>query len=411
MWEQFSFYGMRALLVYYMVKKLHLEQQHASMIYGLYGAAVFLTPLAGGVIADRWLGRRAGVVLGGSIMACGHFMMAFESLFYPALAVIACGSGLFMPSLPAQIDGLYGREDPRRRSAYNIYYVGINLGALLAPLVAGTIGEVYGWHWGFAVAGVGMLVGLLTYLAGGRYLPAEVARVSRRGAEAPANTHDPVPSSPRMILDRFLLLASIAACVVVFRSAYEQVGNTVALWLDDGVDRTVTARWSVPMTWFIALNPLVVFALTPVLVSRWNRQAALGRESSSVVKMWTGTVLVAVSYLLLAVTQWWAASHGERVSWVWLVVFFLLMTLGELHILPVGLGLFGRLAPRGLASTAIATWYLAGFFGNLLAGWFGGFWSEIGHPTFFVVVAALALVGGLLLLLLAPWSLRVERGV
>ena len=408
MWGQFSFYGMRALLVYYMTKQLRIEQQQASMIYGLYTATVFLTPLAGGVLADRWLGRKAAVILGASIMACGHFMMASESLFFPALVVIATGSGLFIPSLPAQIDGLYARDDPRRRSAYNIYYVGINLGALLAPLVVGTVGELYGWHWGFTVAGIGMGIGLLTYLAGSRNLPRTTGGEVNRSAEVLGGTEDRVPPSRGALRERISLLLCIAACVVVFRSAYEQLGNTVALWLDTGVDRTVTAHWSVPMTWFMALNPLLVFSLTPLLVSRWTRKAALGREPSSVIKMWTGALLVCGSYVMLAAAAWWASAHGLQTSWLWFLAFFVLMTLGELHILPVGLGLFGRLAPKGLASTAIATWYLAGFFGNLIAGWLGGLWSVIGHAAFFALVGILALVAGVLLLLLVPWSLRVE---
>jgi proton-dependent oligopeptide transporter, POT family len=408
MWGQFSFYGMRALLVYYMTKQLRIEQQHSSMIYGWYTATVFLTPLAGGMLADRWLGRKAAVVLGAAIMACGHFMMAFESLFFPALAFIAIGSGLFIPSLPAQIDGLYAREDPRRRSAYNIYYVGINLGALLAPLVVGSVGESYGWHWGFTVAGVGMGIGLLTYLGGSHYLPGTAGSEADRSVEVVAGVHDRVALSRGALRERIALLLSIAACVVVFRSAYEQLGNTVALWLDSGVDRTVTAQWSVPMTWFMALNPLLVFSLTPLLVSRWTRKAARGREPSSVTKMWIGALWVCGSYLMLAGAAWWASAHGFQTYWLWFLAFFVLMTLGELHILPVGLGLFGRLAPKGLASTAIATWYLAGFFGNLLAGWLGGFWSVIGHAAFFALIGMLALVAGILLLFLVPWSRRVE---
>jgi POT family proton-dependent oligopeptide transporter len=171
MWEQFSFYGMRALLVFYMTKQLGFAQQRASLIYGLYAAGVYFTPILGGVISDRWLGRRNAVILGGLIMAAGHFMMAVPALFYPALATIACGNGLFLPSLPGQINGLYAPNDPRRRSAYNVYYVGINVGGFLAPLVVGTLGELYGWHWGFGAAGVGMIVGLLTYVAGRKYLP------------------------------------------------------------------------------------------------------------------------------------------------------------------------------------------------------------------------------------------------
>lgn len=166
-WEKFSFFGMRTLLVYYMTTTLLIEQERASIIYGVYTVAIYLTPIFGGVLADRWLGRRRSVVIGASVMILGHFMMASEALFYPALAVIAIGNGLFLPNLPGQVAGLYKPDDPRRGSAYNIYYMGVNLGAFMAPLVCGAVGEIYGWHWGFALAGVGMAAGLTIYLMGG----------------------------------------------------------------------------------------------------------------------------------------------------------------------------------------------------------------------------------------------------
>src|SRR5437016_5874140 len=176
MWELFSYYGMRTLLVYYMTKQLFFSQQKASLIYGSYVATAYFTPLLGGIAADRWLGKRRAVILGGSAMALGHFLMTFEPLFYPALATIALGNGLFLPSLPSQINDLYRADDPRRGRAYNIYYAGLNLGGFIAPLVCGTLGELYGWHYGFGAATVGMFSGLLIYLAGQRYLPAEATR-------------------------------------------------------------------------------------------------------------------------------------------------------------------------------------------------------------------------------------------
>ena len=161
MWEQFSYYGMRALLVYYMTKQLMMAQASASVVYGAYTACAYFTPIIGGVIADRWLGKRRAIITGGLVMAAGHFMMASEALFYPALATIALGNGLFLPSLPSQVGDLYRRDDPRRGWAYNVYYVGINIGGFLAPVICGTIGEVYGWHYGFGLAGIGMLAGLM----------------------------------------------------------------------------------------------------------------------------------------------------------------------------------------------------------------------------------------------------------
>ena len=389
MWETFSYFGMRALLVYYMTKQLLIGQQQASMIYGVYTATVYFTPIIGGVIADRWLGRRHAVIIGGSIMALGHFLMASESLFYFALAAIALGNGLFLPSLPSQIDGLYAKDDPRRGSAYNFYYVGINLGGLLAPLVCGTLGEVYGWHWGFGAAGIGMLGGLALYVLGGRYLPAETR--GPRIVETVAET------TPRHALrQRVLALLAVALCVMVFRGAYEQTGNTIALWADAGIDRHL-GGFVIPMTWFQALNPLLVITLTPLLVAHWTRQARGGREPTPARKMSMGAFGVGAAFAMLAFAD---AAAGGQASWIWLALFFLVLTTGELFILPVGLGLFARLAPKGYGATTIAGWFFASFGGNLLAGVLGMLWSEIGPSAFFGAMALVAAGAGTLLRLL-----------
>lgn len=401
MWEMFSFFGMRALLVYYMTKHLDFGQEYASLVYGAYAAFVYFTPVFGGMVADRWLGKRNAVMIGGATMALGHFMMASEPLFYPALATIALGNGLFLPSLASQIEGLYRDGDPRSKSAYNIYYVGVNLGAFLAPLVCGTLGEVYGWHWGFAAAGFGMLFSLVIYLAGARYLPPE----PKRGAAMRAAR----PPLDRAARDRFALLIGIAAIVVVFRGAYEQVGNTIALWADQGVNRELASGWTIPMTWFQSINSLVVFAFTPLLVARWMRLAKRGVETPLLGKMAFGAAVVGCSYLLLAVVSAWCEAHGTRASWAWLAAWFVLMTSGELYILPVGLALFGRMAPEGFRATSIATWFFAGFFGNLLAGALGTLWSQLTHAWFFAMIGAVAGVSAMLLYLLGCRLGDVER--
>jgi POT family proton-dependent oligopeptide transporter len=398
MWDQFSFFGMRALLVYYMTKELLIGQAHSSYIYGLYSSFVYFTPLIGGVISDRWLGRHRAVVIGGSIMALGHFMMAFEPLFYFALATIAVGNGLFLPSLASQINQLYAVDDPRRATAYNIYYVGINLGAFLAPFACGTIGELYGWHWGFTLAGIGMVIGLITYLAGGRYLPKSNAVSAETGGAAPRGTA-PVTT--------YILLLSVIAIVVIFRASYEQSGNTVALWADTGVDRHVGSHFSIPMTWFQSLNPMIIFLFTPIIVTYWTRAARRGREPGSISKMSLGAFIVGASYLLLAAVA--QSAGGERASWLWLALYFLVYTIGELFILPVGLGLFGRLAPPAFAATAIAAWFMASFFGNLAAGVLGALWSAVSQAAFFAIAGGVAILSGLLLLALSPWANRTER--
>lgn len=397
MWEQFSYYGMRALLVYYMTRQLMLGQQWSSFVYGTYTACAYFTPILGGLIADRWIGRRRAVTIGATIMAAGHFMMAYETLFYFALATIALGNGFFLPCLPSQIDDLYAPEDPRRNGAYNLFYLGVNVGGFLAPLICGALGETLGWHWGFGAAGVGMLAGLAIYTLGQRHLPPEPTRASSRSA------------GKRARLDRrmVLTLVAVALAVTVFRGAYEQVGNTVALWTESGVDRRVDT-WSIPMTWFQSLNALFVVLLTPPLLSWWRRRADLGVVASSARRMAGGAVIVAGAYLLLAGVA--AVGGPSGAPWPWLVLFFLVLTAGELLILPTGLGLFARLAPEGHAATTVAAWFLAIFTGNIAAGLIGTFWSQMDPSAFFVTLAALALLAAAMLRALDRHVRPLERG-
>lgn len=396
MWEQFSYYGMRALLVYYMTKQLLLSQEHSSFIYGFYTAFAYFTPIIGGAIADRYLGKRLAVIIGASTMAAGHFMMAFEPLFYLALATIALGNGLFLPSLPSQINDLYGPDDPRRGWAYNVYYVGVNVGGFLAPLICGTLGETYGWHYGFGAAGIGMLTGLLIYLAGGRYLPSS----NTSATILPSGALEQGAGSRR---DTFMLLLAVGLAVTVFRGAYEQVGNTVALWIE-GVDRHF-GDTAIPMTWFQSLNPLLVIVMTPFLLARWKRQAAAEREQSPLKKMATGALIVAGAYALLAVA---AALNPVGAHWWWVAAFFIVLTLGELYILPTGLGLFARLAPPKLGATTVAAWYLAIFTGSLAAGLIGSWYSTLRPTAFFITLTFVATIAAGMLFSLDRRARSVE---
>jgi POT family proton-dependent oligopeptide transporter len=384
MWEQFSYFGMRALLVYYMTKQLLIGQAQSSFIYGTYTACAYFTPIIGGVIADRYLGKRRAVIIGASVMALGHFMMAFEPLFYAALAAIALGNGLFLPSLPSQVGDLYRRDDPRRGWAFNVYYVGINIGGFLAPLICGTLGELYGWHYGFGAAGVGMVAGLLIYLSGQKYLPIE---------EAQRKTAD---TGDRTGFDRhtILVLLGIGLCVTVFRAAYEQVGNTVALWADSGVDR-VAGAFEIPMTWFQSLNPLFVMLMTPPLLAYWRRHIHRETRASLISRMALGALIVGMSYLLLAAVE--LASGRGLAGWAWLALFFLIFTFGELFILPTGLGLFARLAPPHLGATTVASWFLVIFSGSLSAGLVGTLWSSVTPAIYFLMLAGIAGLAAILL--------------
>jgi len=395
MWETFSYYGMRALLVYYMTKQLLISQQHSSLIYGAYTSFAYFTPIVGGAIADRYLGKKRAVIIGATTMAAGHFMMAFEPLFYFALATIALGNGLFLPSLPSQINDLYGPDDPRRGWAYNVYYVGVNVGGFLAPLICGTLGETYGWHYGFGAAGVGMLAGLVIYLSGQRYLPV---------SKTPASIVEPeIFKQGGSRRDTFMLLLAVGLAVTVFRGAYEQVGNTVALWIESA-DRHF-GNFEIPMTWFQSLNPLLVIAMTPVLLVRWRRKAGAGLEHSPLQKMATGALIVGGSYALLAVAS---AISPTGASWLWIVAYFFVLTLGELYILPTGLGLFARLAPPKLGATTVAAWYLAIFAGSLTAGFIGSWYSSFRPSAYYLLLTAVASLAAVILLALDRRARSVE---
>ena len=385
MWEQFSYYGMRALLVYYMTKQLLIGQDDASSIYGVYTATAYFTPIIGGLVADRYLGKRRAILIGGSIMAAGHFMMTFEPLFYPALATIALGNGLFLPSLPSQIDDLYEPGDPRIGWAYNVYYVGVNIGGLLAPLICGTLGELYGWHWGFGAAGVGMCLGLGIYVWGQRYLPAQARHPRVETGPAPRGRFDRRTA---------ILLVAIAASVVVFRGAYEQLGNTVPLWADTGVDKRAGGL-VIPMTWFISLNPLFVMLMTPPLLRWWRRRAEAGRPEAPARRMAAGALVVGLSFLFLAALAW--ANGAGATGWPWFVLFFAVFTFGELLILPTGLGLFARLAPAGLGATTVAAWFLATSAGSLTSGMVGRLWSGMQPQTFFLLLAGIGVLAAAML--------------
>jgi POT family proton-dependent oligopeptide transporter len=405
MWSEFSFFGMRTLLVYYMTQQLLISQRHSSLIYGAYAAFAYLTPLLGGIVSDRWLGRRRTVLLGGGCMAVGHFMMAFAAAFYPALTLIGLGNGLLLPSLSSQINRLYDEGDPRKASAYNIYYVGVNIGGFLAPFACGTIGEFFGWQWGFTLAGIGMVAGLIVYILGTPLLPPE------RGAPAAAAAAQRASDGDSEKLERstILILVAIVILVVLYRSAYEQVGNTVALWADNGINRAV-GNWTIPMTWFQALNPLGIFLFTPIIVARWTHSASKGKDRSAIAKMAIGAAILALSYLMLSAVALHAGATGTRASWLWLAFFFFAFTVGELYILPVGLGLFGRIGPERYAASMIAAWFAAACFGNLGAGFLGTLWSAMPPWRFFGVVAAVAALAGGLLLALVPLARAATAG-
>ena len=374
MWAEFSFFGLQAMLVYYMTKELGFSQAKSSLIYGAYGAAAFFSPFFGGMIADRWLGRTPSVIIGCTMMMFGHFAMAFEALLFPALVLVALGNGLFLPPLAIQVGSLYADDDPRKAYAYSAYYMGINLGGLLAPLVCGTLGELYGWHWGFAAAGVGMAVGLVIYCSFLRLLPPEPKKAELAAEDAPALA--PV------IRQHVVTLILMVAMVVLFRIGYEQSGNVIALWVSDFTDRSL-GGFTIPATWFQSINPLLIIVGTPILIRFWRARRAQETTSHLLRRMAIGCVIAALAMLVMVLAAIASGPGGARVSSLWVLAYFVLLTLGELYVIPVGLTLIESLAPVRFASMAMGAWYIAKFLGSLLAGFMGAYWQVIPASTFF----------------------------
>jgi proton-dependent oligopeptide transporter, POT family len=417
MWERFSYYGMRALLVLYMVKLLllpgHVEnviglpalrslfesilgtsgvQPLSSQIYGFYTGLVYLTPVFGGLLADRVLGQHRTILLGAAMMAVGHFMMAFEPLFLFALTMLILGNGAFKPNMSAQVGGLYAPGDPRRDRAYSIFYVGINLGAFLAPLVCGTLGEELGWHYGFAAAGVGMTIALAIYLYAMPQLPpdelhkAMAARIEKKPLD-------------RNEWRGILALIALFAPTTLFWATYEQQGNTIVLWADDHTNRTIDLFFwhgDIPVTWFQAFNPFMIFAFTPLIIALWAWQAKRGKEPSTVTKMSIGCFGVTLANLIMAAAAWRAA--GDEASWLWLLGYFVVITIGELYLSPIGLSLVSKIAPVRMVSMLMGVWLATSFAGNLIAGWLGSFWSSMDKMMFFLMIAGIGLIAALIIL-------------
>jgi len=430
MWERFSYYGMRSLLVYYMIKcvllpenapqvlgygavKTALEwvfgpltiQALSSQIYGLYTAFVYLTPFFGGIVADRWLGQRRAVIVGAVIMSGAEFMLMKQSLFFPALLLLILGNGFFKPNISTQVGSLYPAGDHRRDRAFSIFYVGINIGATLSPLIAGTLGERAGWRWGFCSAGVGMLLGLVIYLWGQRHLAPD--NVMKRAAGAAEKR----PVEPLTADDWKKIAALVVICVlnIVFWGVYEQQGNTMALWVDTNTDRVILG-WEMPATWYQSFNSIMIVAFTPVVLAFWRWQDRRKREPSSVGKMALGCLLLGASFLLL-LPQARGVDAGGKSTMLSLTIATAVLTLGELYLSPVGLSLVTKLAPARMVSMLMGIWFLSSFFGNYLSGYLGTFWQTMPHERYFLILAGLSCgTGAAMFVLIRPLKRAIGHG-
>jgi POT family proton-dependent oligopeptide transporter len=297
--------------------------------------------------------------------------------------LLILGNGAFKPNISTQVGALYAPDDPRRDRAYSVFYVGINVGAFFSPLVCGTLGQNVGWHYGFASAGVGMAVGLAIYLAGLPRLPKQQFRDTPVAAGKSAG-----PELGKVLAGLLILLIPST----LFWAAYEQQGNTIALWIEQTTDRRLDLLFwhgEIPASAFQAINPLMIFAFTPPLIACWSRWARGGREPSTIAKMAIGCVLLGAAYLVMAAAAWSGAPTSA--SMLWLLLYFAILTTGELYFSPISLSLVANLAPAMSRSTAMGIWLSTSFLGNIAAGFIGSFWSTLSHSSFFLLLAALGI--------------------
>ena len=414
--ERFSFYGMQALLVLYMTSQLlhpgHVEHVAgfagfraglerlfgpmsqtaiASEVFGLYAGFCSFTPVFGGLIGDAWLGQRRAVLLGGAMMAAGHFLMAFEAPFLLALMLLMCGCGLLKGNISAQVGELYRDADRRREDAFQLFYMAANVGVFVAPLVCGTLGERVGWHWGFGAAGVGMLISLAIYLAGWRQLPPDT-RARRAVAAAPAVTRQDLP--------RLFAMGVLLVVVALFWVANGETLNAYMLWAKQHLDRGVAGR-VLPVTWLQSVSAIVGIAAAPLLVRLWTAQARSGREPPALGKQAIGCGLAVLAYGLLALAS--ALSGPRPVPLPWALGYHLLLQVGYLFVYPIGMAVFSRAAPPAITGVMIGVYFMSVFAGSLLVGWVGQFYDRLPAPAFWLLHAGAAgLAGAILLALWRP---------
>ncbi|HEX7019182.1 MAG TPA: peptide MFS transporter [Gemmatimonadaceae bacterium] len=401
MWERFSYYGMRAFLILYMVHALGFDDKHAGSVYGTYTASVWAAAIVGGIIADRWLGQYKSVLVGGIIIALGHFTLAFHPLpfFYTGLGLIVVGTGLLKPNVSGIVGSLYETDDQRRDAGFSIFYMGINLGAALGPFIAGYLAQRVDWHIGFACAGVGMTLGLIQYVRGRRHLRPAIERLERQRREARASraASPGVGASADKTFGGFTVvewkrLGAMAVFFVfaaVFWGAYEQAGSTLNLF-GDRYTRTTILGYSFPSSWFLTIQAIFVIVLAPIFAWLWVR---LGhREPSTPTKFAIGLFFIGLSFVFLLIpAHQLQNAPGIRVSPFWLIGCYFIQELGELALSPVGLSVFTKLSPVKIVGFMLGVWFLADSVGNKAAGFAAGFISSAPLPQLFGVIAAVCL--------------------
>jgi POT family proton-dependent oligopeptide transporter len=420
MWERFSYYGMRAFLILYMVAPaaaggLGFSDAHAASIYGTYTGSAWAAAILGGLVADRVLGQYRTVLLGGIVIAAGHFTLAFKTLpfFYTGLGLIVLGTGLLKPNVSTLVGSLYPQGDKRRDAGFSIFYMGINLGAFIGPLIAGYLAQRVNWHIGFASAGVGMAFGVTQYVLGRQRLKAGLQRLGQKPATPTADTaaaHGTAETRHGFSREEWQRIGAIVIfflAAVLFWGAYEQAGSTLNLFADR-YTRLEVFGFAFPSSWFQSVQPVFVIILSPIFGWLWLR---LGRHEPSVpAKFAFGLLFMGLAFLVLVPAGAMASGEGVRVSPWWLVASYFVSELGELCISPVGLSAVTKLAPLRIVGLMMGVWFLSNAFGNKLAGWAAGFFSSMPLNLLFAYVTTALLIAAAVMFVLVKPSKQLMGG-
>lgn len=426
-WERFSYYGMQALLVLYMTHELllpgHVERvlgfgglrsvlesfygpltPHAlaSVIFGWYAGLVYVTPIVGGLLADRLLGSTRTVIVGACLMAAGHFMMACDASFLIALGCLLLGAGCFKGNLAAQLGRLYANGDPRGSNGFQLYFFAVNLAVIVAPLVCGTLGERSGYHWGFGAAGVGMLVGLAVYLRALPWLPREPARSGTTGSQGAAPW---LPGDARRLMVLLALLPLLGVALV----GNFQLFNAYLIWAEANYQLHVFGG-SMPVTWILSFGSGIAMLSLVGSAMFWRRWAAKRAEPSEITKMAVGAIFLGLAPLVLVYGAHTVAATGEKIGLGWAVIFEIVNDIGYANLLPVGLALYSRAAPRAVAGMMVGIYYVLLFFANVLVGWLGGLQERMPATRFWLLHSAVVFGAALTLLALRGSLTRLFAG-
>ena len=404
MWERFSYYGMRAILTLYLVEKtdainpgLGWTDIEALSLYGWYTMMVYVMSIPGGIIADKFLGQKKSVYVGGVLLLIGHSILAVEQTwaFYSGLVFIVLGVGMLKPNISTMVGGLYKKGDLRRDKGFTLFYIGINIGAFLASIIVGYVGEVHGWHYGFGLAGFGMLLGLIQYALGqkhlkhvGNFLGASENIEEKEAMKKPLT---------KIEKDRVSVLLLSFLIVILFWGAFEQAGGLMNIYTKTKTDRMLLGM-EIPATWFQSLNALFIVIFGTVVAGFWAKRKLKGKEASSLFKMILGLIIMGAGFFFMTAAVAQFNTSGSSAMY-WLVLAYLFHTIGELCLSPVALSFITKLAPLKYASIMMGVYFAMTGFGSKLAGLLGEWSSSLGEYTIFTGIAIFTIVIGFLVLL------------